>query len=226
MHQQEIKYVFHPRFTPLLVQWLGACCQQDKTFPANIVSSIYYDSADLSLLSAKRNSDYLKYKFRVRWYTDPVTADLSAAFAEIKSKIGSKRFKHRIPLDTDAEVLQNIRICDPIVSAIVPEVRRVDMSIDPDLKPVLQITYRRHRFVHPFSQTQLNVDWDIGPVKANPCFLRSIDMSFLPVVICEVKGQTTRLPEPMQCLMTMGGRREAYSKYYECYLSAARQHVR
>ena len=207
------------------MRWLDAYFQEDKTFPENLVTSIYYDKADLALLSAKRNSDYLKYKFRVRWYTNPVTADLSAAFAEIKRKNGSSRYKHRIPLEIDSKVLENAWACDANLLAILPEVRRIDMSIDPDLKPIIQITYKRHRFVDPFSQTRLNIDWDIRPVKANPHFLGGIDTSPLPVVICEVKGQATRLPGPMQCLTALGGRRRAYSKYYECYLSASRRHV-
>ena len=42
----------------------------DGAYSSNIVSSLYYDTRDRRGLYEKLNSDFLKLKVRLRWYTE------------------------------------------------------------------------------------------------------------------------------------------------------------
>jgi len=174
-------------------------------------------------LDGKANSDYAKSKFRVRWYRDPVTLAFGSVFAETKRKRGSTRSKDRIPLDLDAEELDRLWLGAPLLSEIPRRLNARNRDIPADLQPIIQISYRRRRYVHRFSGTRLNLDWDIRPVKVSPLFSSFIDTSPLPVSIFEVKGPELRIPAPLSQLMSADGRRESYSKYYECCLSALQE---
>ena len=49
---------------------LDSVCRRDPEFPAAVVWTIYYDTPAFASLGEKINSDYLKRKIRVRWYSD------------------------------------------------------------------------------------------------------------------------------------------------------------
>ena len=66
----EIKLVLPNRAARSLVRWLRSRCWPDPLYPAATVSSIYYDTPDWRLLREKVNSDFLKTKVRLRWYSD------------------------------------------------------------------------------------------------------------------------------------------------------------
>jgi VTC domain len=225
MSRKEIKYVYVPSRRPMLEHWLSAYCDDESEFPENIVTSTYFDHVTMSHLSEKQNSDFLKYKFRLRWYGDPVSGSISKPYAEIKMKEGGNRIKKRLSLDLDTDKLVNEELRGPTLTSIPWHVRQCGMDVDPKLAPILQLSYRRRRYIHRALGISINIDWDIRPVRANPQLLRVIDGRFLPAIVCELKGEAIRLPRQLLDLTTIGGRRCAYSKYYECYLAASRQHA-
>ena len=66
--ERELKYLLPAGRAFLARKIVSALCQPDPVYPAATVFTIYYDTPDLTLLSEKLNSDYLKTKVRLRWY--------------------------------------------------------------------------------------------------------------------------------------------------------------
>ena len=68
---------------------LDSLCRRDPEFPAAVVWTIYYDTPALVSLGEKINSDYLKRKIRVRWYSDLEGRVSGPAFVEAKLRLGT-----------------------------------------------------------------------------------------------------------------------------------------
>ena len=68
--ERELKFTLPAARAHLARRWLERCCRRDPEFPAAVVWTIYYDTPALLSLGEKINSDYLKRKIRVRWYSD------------------------------------------------------------------------------------------------------------------------------------------------------------
>ena len=68
--EHETKFVLNNSAAGTIIRWLQCRCRLDDRFEAGIVSSIYYDTHKWRFLSEKINSDYLKTKIRLRWYSD------------------------------------------------------------------------------------------------------------------------------------------------------------
>ena len=89
--EHELKFALPPHRTALLEAVLRQICRPDPRYPAGIVTSIYYDTPRFHLLREKANSDYLKTKIRMRWYSDGgAPSDDGVAFAEAKFRIGTQ----------------------------------------------------------------------------------------------------------------------------------------
>ena len=221
MAEKEIKFVFAPRFGPLLAGWLDASCVPSATYPCNVVTSIYYDDPAMTSLGQKRDSELLKRKFRVRWYEDPATGEVGDAFAELKDKDGSLRGKRRVRLDVAPRLLDDPSLTSPALLGLPHRARRLGLPVDPAFRPTLRVEYERHRYTHVASGAQVNLDRHIRPVGASPAVLRGVHARHLPVLVLEAKGAASRLPAAMAGLTRLGGRRRAFSKYLECHRSAA-----
>ena len=82
----ELKYSFQTPHANALLCWLSCRCQKDHEYNKNIVSSIYYVTANWDALAEKINSDYLKNKIRLRWCRDTASsAVLLGAYLESKA---------------------------------------------------------------------------------------------------------------------------------------------
>ena len=80
--------------------WLSCRCQKDHEYHKNIVSSIYYVTPNWDALAEKINSDYLKNKIRLRWYSDMASSTvLPGAYLESKARMGMQRTKIRHKMD-------------------------------------------------------------------------------------------------------------------------------
>ena len=93
--ERELKFVLPDGRVDLARRWLDRICSRDPEFPAAVVWTIYYDTPRLASLGEKINSDYLKQKIRVRWYSDLDGRAAGPAFVEAKLRVGNRRFKVR-----------------------------------------------------------------------------------------------------------------------------------
>ena len=86
--ERELKFTLPAARAQLARRRLETLCRRDPEFPAAIVWTIYYDTPALVSLGEKINSDYLKRKIRVRWYSDLEGRVTGPAFVEAKLRVG------------------------------------------------------------------------------------------------------------------------------------------
>jgi hypothetical protein len=67
---RELKYSLQAGRVPLARRMLASACRPDPEHAVACVWTIYYDTPQLTSLREKINSDYLKVKVRLRWYSD------------------------------------------------------------------------------------------------------------------------------------------------------------
>src|SRR5688572_26159644 len=120
---RELKFAFPDVRADVARRWLDAICRRDPQFPAAVVSTIYYDTPDLTALGEKINSDYLKHKIRLRWYADLAGAPSGPAFVEAKLRVGTRRAKVRVQVPDSAEELAGWDLEDPRLVSM-PRLRR------------------------------------------------------------------------------------------------------
>jgi len=222
--QHEIKYTLPNHAAPAVVSWLNARCLSDPSYAEGRVSSIYYDSPDLRLLSEKINSDFRKTKVRLRWYVEPASNTIDGpAFLEVKQKIGARRFKHRVPTPVPAATLAEADLQDPILVDLLRLLPEVSLWVPTDLRPLMEISFRRRRFLEPTTGTRISLDTDICPRRVNPAMLPLVNPFPLACAVLEAKGSVHDLPGSLSALRAFGCRKESFSKYGRCYQKVTRR---
>ena len=146
----ELKFIFSNSSAHLFIQWLKSRCFPDPEFPASMVSSIYYDTRCLHSLQEKTNSDYIKTKIRMRWYSDIGTqTPEDKSFLEAKHKIGWKREKIRIETSLAGEWLAQVNLDNQILKTVPMKYLPENTPFHRHIFPVFDISYRRYRFIEP-----------------------------------------------------------------------------
>lgn len=216
--EHETKYVFNNTFAPMLINWLKLRCQPDTKFPFGVISSIYYDTKDWKFLGEKINSDYLKTKFRVRWYESLNGHEQGEkSFVEIKCKIGATREKIRFESGFSGKQLAEIDLADPKLLAVQHKAKERSVKIPPSLYPAFQISYKRFRFIEPKTRCRICIDYDISAPRVNLQMLPCVKPHFLSSGVVEVKGGLTELPDTLHQLTALGCKKQSFSKYSWCF---------
>ena len=221
--ERELKFVLPEARVDLVRRRLSAICTRDAEFPSAIVWTIYYDTHALSSLGEKINSDYLKRKIRVRWYSGPDGQPTGPAFVEAKLRVGNRRSKVRTRLPYSAEDLSALSLQDPRLRALPTRLREHGISVGELWEPVMLIRYRRDRFIEPLSGSRVSLDADIAGVEVNPTFLASADVSAVGVAVVEIKGASDELPMAMRALLQLGLRKRSFSKFLAVYSHMTRR---
>jgi hypothetical protein len=192
---------------------VSALCRPDAHYPTATVFTIYYDTPDLVLLSEKINSDFLKTKVRLRWYSTPPIHGGTGTFLEIKSRVGTLRRKVRVETPFRQDALRAISLEDPRLIAVLELTRPLGVPVPSRLMPALLLRYERRRFVDPFSGSRISVDTDVEALAGNPRLLGHTFRVRLPQAVVEAKGADEALPRILDPLIRLGARRESFSKY-------------
>lgn len=214
----EQKYIFPEKVSPILLEWLRYCCVPDPKFSAGSISSIYYDTPTYALYDEKRNSDYLKFKVRLRWYSDlartAVDGDVKC-YLEVKHKCGVLREKRRIELMLPGTMLEG----DPFSQEEILQMpqRLHELSYQPPgvLVPIALIQYKRYRFVDPESGSRIALDAGICCPRVNTNFIIGSSSTQLSAGVLEVKGPSRKFPSFLMGIRSYVTR-EAFSKYARC----------
>ena len=106
--ERELKFILPAGRAHLARRRLESVCRRDPEFPAAVVWTIYYDTPALVSLGEKINSDYLKRKIRVRWYSDLEGRVSGPAFVEAKFRMGTRRSKVRARLPYPADEIARL----------------------------------------------------------------------------------------------------------------------
>jgi hypothetical protein len=214
----ELKFVINNSKSHQIIEWLRLSCRPDSEFPVGMVSSIYYDTRNWRFLGEKINSDYMKTKVRVRWYSGINNKrPFDASFAEAKFKIGSRREKVRIRTPYSGEWLSNVRLDNPKLLEIPPLLRSKGIVLNEDVYPVFQISYKRLRFVEPYTGSRTCIDYDISAPRVNSYMLPRFNPFMVQTAVFEIKGGLSELPFTLQPLTDLGCRKASFSKYGACY---------
>jgi hypothetical protein len=212
----ESKYVFALSDKPLLLDYLDAYCLPEGKFKEGGVQSLYYDTLNLDLYEEKRNSDYIKTKIRLRWYTalgEPLARGTRVkCFLELKRKYGAWRRKGRILLDIPADTLLDDPFTDDTLAALPREACELAALSDVALLPAVIVQYSRHRFVDPDTGARISLDTDITCAGANGQLFATPMATPLTTGVLEVKGESRDLPPFLNPLKSLV-RKEAFSKY-------------
>ena len=220
----EGKYAIPASRTAMTIRILEGLCEPDPSFPIGKVSSIYFDSRNWTYLGEKRNSDYLKTKVRLRWYGHPESEfkGTGGAFAEIKLRTGSRRSKVRIPVIYTGETLEVMDLHDRELLRIPGALISVGAPIRHTLLPTISVSYFRRRYIERSTRCRIALDYVITSPKSNKHMLPNAMPCKLAYSILEVKGPEAEFPLGLRSLLKLGFRREAFSKYYECYRYSTR----
>jgi len=216
----EAKYTFFLGETDVLLYALNHLCIPDPNYSRGRIASIYYDTVDRHFLQEKVNSDYLKTKVRLRWYSGVESGDLSGtvqAYMERKEKVGFRRRKERRQVLVPGEILRE-RQEDYGKLAMLAETTRFDDWLPPDhLFPMITIRYVRYRFVDPRQKARLSLDSRICFSSVNSLFFPDHGPRTLRLGVLEVKSESGDLPVALNPIRDRLNTRNSFSKYEECW---------
>jgi hypothetical protein len=211
--ERELKFVLPAGRVHLARRRLETVCRRDPEFPAAMVWTIYYDSPALASLGEKINSDYLKRKIRVRWYSDLQRRVAGPAFVEAKIRVGTRRSKVRALLPFPAAEIAGWELQDPRMLAFPLLLREHGVLHQQSWLPMMLIRYRRDRFIEPLTQSRVSLDSDISGVSANARVVSVPDVSPLADAVLEVKGTADELPRALLPLLALGLHKRSFSKF-------------
>jgi hypothetical protein len=221
--ERELKFTLPEGRVDLARRWLDRVCRRDAEFPEAIVWTIYYDTPGLISLNEKINSDYLKRKIRVRWYSDLSGRASGPVFVEAKLRVGNRRAKVRARLPYEAEEVMRWDLQDPRFQRF-PQALRDEGILECDSwQPMMLLRYRRDRFVEPLSDSRISLDSDIAASAVNRTFMSVIDGTTIGVAVLEVKGASDELPHAIRPLLRLGLRKRSFSKFLVVYAHMTRR---
>ena len=188
--ERELKFTMPAARVQLARRRLETLCRRDPEFPSAIVWTIYYDTPALVSLGEKINSDYLKRKIRVRWYSDlegRVTGRRLSKRSCASEPAGRKCARDcRIRPTTIARWdLQDTRL------QRLPLLLREQGVLGQDSwQPMMLIRYRRDRFIEPLTRSRVSLDTEIAAAVGEP----AVPVGCRPVAVGDRRARGERRP--------------------------------
>jgi hypothetical protein len=211
--ERELKFSLPAGRAHLARRRLETVCRRDPEFPSAIVWTMYYDTPALLSLGEKINSDYLKRKIRVRWYSDLEGRASGPAFVEAKLRMGTRRSKARALVPYPADEIARWDLQDPRLLRFPLLLREQGVLHQGSWQPMMLIRYRRDRFIEPITHSRVSLDADISGAAANPRFLSAPNLSPLATAVLEVKGDVDELPFALRPVLALGIHKNSFSKF-------------
>jgi hypothetical protein len=210
---RELKFSLPAGQVDLVRRLLESVCRRDPDHPAAIVWTIYYDTADFGSLGEKLNSDYVKSKVRLRWYSSLDGRVSPTAFVEAKMRRGNRREKVRVPAPYPAATIAAWGLQEPRLLALPQLLRPHGIVVRGGWQPMILLRYRRDRFVEPASLARVSLDTDIRATAVNRRFISTLDDTAIGTAVLEIKGGAEDLPLRLRPLIRLGIRQRSFSKY-------------
>lgn len=222
-HEQNLvnerKFVGDALLGGFAVSALDARCLPDGDYPVGHINSIYFDAPDATSFDEKEEGDNIKMKIRMRWYGSPAedTDREIPVFIEIKHRLGSARRKVRHVVSAPGRWISKTPLDDPSFPAFLyRQALRLPEPIPLHWIPSVCISYDRHRYVCPQTESRVAVDKNIRTGRANSSVFGFFTPIELPFAICEFKNQGGEAPPWAELLYNAGFRLRSFSKYGEC----------
>lgn len=211
---RECKYVSDRALPAVAESVVAANAFPDPAHPAGELESVYFDTPALDSWREKANGDAFKRKVRVRWYRG-AAGGRTAAFLEVKDRIGAARDKARVRFEWDAAFLDGAPLDDPGFAELLRAGAEAGGFALPlaALVPSVSIRYRRSRWVCPATGSRLSVDSAVRCTRANGSLLPFAGPLGSPVVVVEAKSPSARAWPFGPALVRAGFRMRSFSKY-------------
>ena len=223
--ERELKFTVPAGRVHLARQRLESLCVRDPACPSAIVWTIYYDTPAFASLGEKLNSDYLKRKIRLRWYSDLDGHATGPAFVEAKMRVGTLRSKARARVPYPAEEIASWDLEDPRLLRLPLLLRDHGILGQGAWQPMMLIRYHRDRFIEPLTPSRVSLDADISASAVNTRFLSTADLSPVATAVLEVKGGVGELPALLRPLLALGMHRRSFSKFLVVYAHMTRSRL-
>lgn len=237
----EQKFFVLPQREGLAFALLRRTCRADCDYPVGQVNSLYFDTPDLDQHQRSDSGEYVKDKVRIRWYGeehDPHHADrekqgdgrvergacgpvatsgsgLVRVWVELKSRRGFASTKQRLVLEVAVSSLAHRVLSRGIVppSALAKTMASFGFFTYAPLRPVVAISYWRHRFVEPETGFRISIDSHIRSSMVMPGIGRGERGLELPGAVVEIKGPRFQVPPSLREIAKIGSSWTRYSKY-------------
>ncbi len=194
-------------------------CRPDREFPHDRVNSLYFDSVDLDQYERSASGEFKKDKVRIRWYGDIAgkKGEVSV-YVERKMREGFASSKQRRQLTVDVSSLELANLSRGIISGteLIDVLGGFGYFPEKSLKPIIYITYLRHRFNEMQTGVRVSFDYDISAsVVAWELGRRDKELRLRQGVI-EVKGPQLELPVTLRNMKFLDTDWSRFSKYGSC----------
>ncbi len=146
------------------------------------------------------------------------------SFVEAKFKIGSRREKFRVKSPMCGSEIARTSLESSAFLSIPFLLRNEGVVLRDKLLPAFQITYKRFRYIDPYTNSRICFDFDIFSPRANRVMTPFLSSVKLQTAVFEVKGEEDELPVSLYPLTDMGLKKSAFSKYSACYQKLSRRH--
>ena len=198
---------------------LRTLCRPDRDFPAEQVSSLYFDTAGLDEYEHSLSGDFRKNKVRIRWYgTDGRESELATVFLELKSRRGFASTKQRLKVEVPSLKLEPAHLAAGIVSQGLLErtLAGFGFFMTQALLPVVKISYLRFRFRDPLIGQGLALDCRIRSSLVRPELGHGQRELEISGSVLEIKGHDLELPPTLKRLRLLEIDWSQFSKYSAC----------
>jgi len=208
-----------PRNIGFAYTFLRQVCRPDKEYPKDYVHSLYFDTPDLDQYIRSASGDFKKDKVRIRWYGD-ITDQQSTVpvFLELKTREGFASSKQRQRLLVPRQRLEVAQLTGGIVdrTALMDTLAGFGHFPEMPLRPIILISYLRHRFNEMQTGVRVSFDQDISTSIVAPELGRQERELRLAGAVIEVKGPTLELPTTLKRMRILDADWSRFSKYGYC----------
>ena len=215
----ERKFAVQPRYSGFALAFLRQVCYPDGQYPSNRITSLYFDTDDLDEYIRSASGEYKKDKIRVRWYDNTAGENGEVpVYLELKSRQGFASSKQREKFLLEADRLEPDSIRKGIVDKRLLLNTLAGFGYFPEqpLKPVILISYQRHRFTEMQTGVRVSFDYNISALTVAPELGNHNREIHLPDGVIEVKGPSLELPATLRRMRILDTDWSRYSKYGYC----------
>ena len=214
----ETKYVLPRWRVRPLTSWLDARCVPDAEYAHGHVRTLYFDTIDLQSLAEKTGGDLHKTKIRLRWYAPSADSTaLGSAWVEVKQKVGPRRFKTRIRIESWAHEVDEVGPDGVDIDRVIHLVRAEGIHVPSSTRPSLALSYSRDRWVEVQTGMRIALDRDIQPTWVRGRGSVPVRSFELGVGVLEFKGHDREVPSIVRLITRFGAHKTSFCKYSECY---------
>ncbi len=199
--------------------FLRQICRPDKEYPADRVTSLYFDTADLDQYEKSAAGEFRKNKVRIRWYSSDIQEQTGVpVYLELKSREGFASSKRRQKFMVPKQALDQANLYKGILdkTTIIQTLASWGYFLEKPIKPIILISYLRFRFSEMQTGIRVCLDYDIRASVVAPEFCRQGCEVRLSGSVLEVKGPTIELPVTLRYMHMLDVDWSRFSKYGTC----------